>query len=103
MASFRLTPDAIDDLEAIWSFIFKDDPGAADAVEEGIRLACAMLAKRPLIGRVRRDLTTLPVHFWTIPRHSNYIIVYKPDSEPIEIVRVLHGMRNIKRILGESL
>jgi plasmid stabilization system protein ParE len=28
MASFRLTPDAIDDLDAIWSFIFKDNPDA---------------------------------------------------------------------------
>ena len=100
MVRFRLTPDAIDDLEAIWSFIFKDNPDAADAVEEEIRSACAMLAKRPLMGRVRRDLTMLSVRFWTIPRHSNYIIVYKPDSRPIEIVRILHGMRNIKRILG---
>ncbi|HMD48090.1 MAG TPA: hypothetical protein VKG79_03290 [Bryobacteraceae bacterium] len=34
MPSFRLTPDAIYDLDAIWSFIFKDGPDAADAVEE---------------------------------------------------------------------
>ncbi len=41
MASFRLTPDAIDDLEAIWSFIFKDNPEAADAVEEEVRSPCS--------------------------------------------------------------
>jgi len=102
MASFRLTPDAIDDLDAIWSFIFEHNPEAADAVEEEIRSACAMLAKEPLMGRVRRDLTTFPVRFWTIPKYQNYIIVYKPDSSPLEIVRVLHGMRDIKGILGES-
>jgi plasmid stabilization system protein ParE len=48
MTSFRLTPDAIDDLEAIWLFIFKDNPDAADAVEEEIRSACAMLVPKLL-------------------------------------------------------
>jgi antitoxin ParD1/3/4 len=102
MASFRLTPDAMDVLDAIWSFIFKDNPDAADAVEEEIRSACAMLAQEPLIGRVRQDLTALPVRFWTIPKYPNYIVVYKPDSRPLEIIRVLHGMRDIKRMLGQS-
>ena len=100
MAFFRLTPDAIDDLDAIWSFIFKDNPDAADAVEEEIRSACALLAKEPLIGRVRPEVTILPVRFWTVPRYPNYIVVYRPDSRPLEIVRVLHGMRDIKWILG---
>jgi len=100
MAAFRLTPDAIEDLEAIWSFIFGDNPEAADAVEDEIRSACRLLAKEPLIGRVRRDLTALPVRFWTIPRYPNYIVVYKPESRPLEIVRILHGMRNLKRTFG---
>ena len=54
MASFRLTPDAIDDLDAIWVYIDKDNPLAADAVEEEIRSACAMLAEGPKRGRERR-------------------------------------------------
>lgn len=75
MAAFRLTPDAIEDLDVIWSFIFKDSPAAADAVEKEIRSGCAMLAMNPLMGSVRHDLTVLPVRFWSIPRHSNYIVV----------------------------
>lgn len=63
MASFRLTPDAIDDLDAIWSFISQDNPDAADAVEAEIKAACSFLAGGPLIGHVRRDLTKLPVRF----------------------------------------
>ena len=52
MATFRLTPDAIDDLDAIWSFISQDNPNAAEAVELEIRAACAFLAEGPLKGHV---------------------------------------------------
>lgn len=99
MASFRLTPDAIHDLDAIWLYIQKDNPTAADAVEEEIRAACAMLAEGPLRGHERKDITELPVRFWTLPRYPNYMIVYKPEAKPLEIIRVLHGMRNVQRVL----
>ena len=99
MASFRLTPDAIDDLDAIWLYICKNNLAAADAVEDEIRSACAMLAKGPLRGHLRPDLTKLPVRFWTLRRYPNYMIVYRPDSKPIEIIRVLHGRRDLKRLL----
>ena len=100
MASFRLTPAAIDDLDAIWLHIYKDNPSAADAVEEQVRLACAMLAEGPTRGSERRHRTELPGRFWTLPRYPNYIIVYRPDSTPLEIIRVLHGMRDLKRLLN---
>lgn len=99
MSRFRLTLDAIEDLDGIWQFIFRDNPKAADAVEGEIRAACAMLAKAPLSGHLRSDLTPLPVRFWTIPKYRNYVIVYRPDSKPLEIIRILHGMRNLKQLL----
>ena len=74
MASFRLTPDAIGDLDEAWSFIFEDNPDAADAIEEEIKSACALLAREPFCGHVRRDLTKLPVRFWTLPKYPNYMI-----------------------------
>lgn len=39
---------------------------------------------------------------WTLPKYPNYMIIYKPDSRPVEIVRILHGMRNVKQILGKT-
>jgi plasmid stabilization system protein ParE len=87
MASFRLTREAIEDLDAIWLHIYKDDPKAADAVEEEIRSACALLAERPLQGHLRRDLTKLPLRFWTLPKYPNYMIVYNPHARPVAILR----------------
>jgi len=60
MTAFRLTPDAIEDLDAIWLYIHKDNAAAADTVEDEIRAACAMLADGPLRRHARPDLTKLP-------------------------------------------
>ncbi len=99
MASFRFSRDAIDDLDAIWLHIYKNNPKAADAVEEEVRSACALLAESPLQGHLRRDLTELPVRFWTLPRYPNYMIVYDPNARPLAILRVLHGKRDLKQLL----
>ena len=102
MASYRFTLDATEDLDDIWWFIAKDNPEAADRVEQEILTACEGLARWPLQGHVRPDLTKRPVRFWTVPRYSNYIIVYRPETQPLQIVRVLHGKRNLRRILRQQ-
>jgi plasmid stabilization system protein ParE len=40
MSAYRLTPDAVDDIDAIWSFIAQDSPDAAYDVEQEIAAAC---------------------------------------------------------------
>jgi plasmid stabilization system protein ParE len=53
MNSYQFTPQAVDDLFGIWSFIAKDNPSAADRVEDAIFRACDFLADSPLAGRIR--------------------------------------------------
>jgi plasmid stabilization system protein ParE len=64
MSQYQFTPQAVDDLFDIWSFIAHDNREAADRVEEAVFRACDFLADTPLAGRVRTDLTALPVRFW---------------------------------------
>lgn len=99
MIRYRLTPKAKEDLRSIWSYIALDNVEAADRVEEAIHDACAFLAKAPLRGHSRRDLTNLPVRFWTVLRYPKYVIVYDPAGKPLTIVRILHGARNVAREL----
>jgi plasmid stabilization system protein ParE len=99
MGRFQFTPQALDDTFEIWSYIAQDSPAAADRVEEAIYLACELLAGSPLAGTVRRDLTSLPVRFWIVPPFPNYFIVYDPQTEPLQVIRVLHRARNIPSIL----
>lgn len=99
MASYSLTPDAIADIDDIWNFIAKDSPRAADSVEDEIFAACGRLSESPLQGQVRTEITARRVRFWTIPAYPNYMIVYRPEA-PIQIIRVLHGKRDLKNVLG---
>jgi plasmid stabilization system protein ParE len=102
MSSYRLTPQAANDLVEIWSYIARDSVEAANRVEEAIYEACSFLAEGPLRGHVREDLTNLPLRFWTIQRYPNYIVVYDPQSCPLEITRILQGMRNLRAILARD-
>lgn len=99
MTRYRLTPKAKADLLSIWSYIAADNVEAADRVEEAIYDACLFLAKAPLSGHSRRELTKLPVRFWTVLRYPKYVIVYDPASKPLRIIRIFHGARNVAREL----
>jgi plasmid stabilization system protein ParE len=99
MSSYEFTSLAVDDLFEIWSYIAGDNIKAANAVEEAVHEACNLIAKAPLAGRIRTDLTLLPVRFWFVQPYRNYIIVYDPETKPIQILRVLHGARNIPSLL----
>jgi plasmid stabilization system protein ParE len=101
MTVFRMTPQAETDLFDVWRYIASDNPEAADRVENAIYDACGILADGPLCGQTRRDLTVLPLRFWTVQRYPNYIIVYDPATTPLQIIRILHGMRDLKRVLDK--
>jgi len=44
-------------------------------------------------------VTTLPVRFWTITKFPNYVIVYRPETIPLQVVAVLHARRDLKQIM----
>jgi len=100
-AAFQLTPQATEDLDGIWWFIAEDSRDAADRVELEIVATCRRLAKHPRMGTVRKDITSLPVRFWTVQRFPNYVIVYRPDTLPLQVIAVLHSKRDLRRVLAE--
>lgn len=100
MPQYQFTPEAADDLFDIWSFIARTSVTAANRVEEAIHGACALVADSPELGRVRKELTDLPVRFWLVQPYQNHFIVYDPRTKPLHIVRILHGARNLPFILS---
>jgi hypothetical protein len=36
-----------------------------------------------------------------VTRYPNFIVVYRPETDPLQVVTVLHGKRNLKVILDE--
>jgi plasmid stabilization system protein ParE len=99
MTLFRFAPQASVDLFDVWRYIAADNPEAADLVEDAIYDACALISEKPFIGQIRKELTLLPLRFWTVQQFPNYVIVYDPKATPIQIIRILHGKRDVKRIL----
>jgi plasmid stabilization system protein ParE len=103
MSVYVLTPLAKADIFDIWSYIAEDSEQAADRVERAIYDACAFVAEDPMRAHSRPDLTARSLRFWTLTRYPAYTIVYRPDKSPVEVVAVMHGKRNIQRILKQSV
>jgi plasmid stabilization system protein ParE len=103
VSDYALTPLAKADVFEIWSYIAADSTNAADRVEQAIYDACAFVAEGPMRGHIRPDLTPRSLRFWTLTRYPNYAVVYRPEAAPVQVVAVLHGKRNIGRVLKERL
>ncbi len=101
MSAYALTPLAKADLFDIWSYIAENSEDAADLVERAIYDACAFAAEAPMRGHSRPDLTTRSLRFWTLTRYPNYTVVYRPETAPLEVVAILHGKRNVRRVLKQ--
>jgi len=61
-------------------------------LEEGFHSSLKLLSKNPHVGHKRPDLTDEPARFW--PIRGQYLVIYLPDTEPLKIVRILHGARD---------
>src|SRR5260370_39009580 len=94
MSSYQFTPQAIEDLFEIWSYMAGDDLDAANRVEEAVHAACAFLSETPHGGRVREDVTALPVRFWLVKPCQNYWVVHNPGKKPPQANRIIHAAPN---------
>jgi plasmid stabilization system protein ParE len=99
VSGYILTPLAKGDIFAIWSHIADESEQSADRVEKALYEACAFVAEAPMRGHTRSDLTGRALRFWTLTRYPNYTVVYRPETSPLQVVAVLHGKRNVPRIL----
>jgi plasmid stabilization system protein ParE len=98
---YVLAPQAARDLVEIWRYITQEsNRETADRVESVIRSKFAYLAEFPGGGHWRRDLTEAPVRFLSV---YWYLIVYRPETKPLQIVAILHGRRDVAKVLPERL
>jgi toxin ParE1/3/4 len=96
MPTIVKSPRAREDLIEIWEFIAADDEHSADEFVAIIDEKFRVLAERPSIGRLRNELVE-GLRIFPIGR---YVIFYLAIPDGIEIVRVLHGARDVDSILG---
>lgn len=95
---YRVLPVAEFDLRYNYRYIANDNPAAAGRWLSKVRKLFEMLVRQPFIGESRIELQPSLRSFPC----GNYMIYYRPleGDVPVEIVRVLHGSRDVDSILG---
>lgn len=96
MAEAIFAPAAEADLEAIVDYIAANNPAAADELVTRLEDLAARLAERPGMGRARSELLPGLRSF----RLGHYLLFYRATAGGIEVVRVLHGARDVPALFG---
>jgi plasmid stabilization system protein ParE len=100
VSRYVLGPDADHDLDDIWEYIARDNIDAADRWIAKLFDAFESLAQTPGLGHTREDLTPHAVLFWPV---SAYLIIYRAQRLPIEIVAITQGSRDIPAFLQRRM
>jgi plasmid stabilization system protein ParE len=96
MSGYRLTESAEADLVDILTFIAdRDGYDRALHVHERFLDAFEALAASPGIGNRKPHLTPEAVRWWPV---FQFLVVYDAERTPIDILRVLHGARDLARL-----
>jgi toxin ParE1/3/4 len=94
-----VTPLARQDLDDIWDYAAESDVGRADRPLDLINEGCQRLAAYPEMGRARHELL-VNLRSFTV---KHYVVFYQPTADGIEVLRVLHGARDIHRVFDEMV
>lgn len=96
------TPKARRDLVELADYISGNSIDAAmrflDAAEDTI----TFLAANPLVGQLFQPQNELipQLRIWPVNGFRNHLIFFRPTDDGVEIVRVLHGARNLESLFG---
>jgi toxin ParE1/3/4 len=91
-------PRALLDLAEIWSYVAEDSVRNANAFASRIDKTFRLLARRPGIGRARAELYP-DLRSFVVGTH---VVFYLPLENGIDVIRVLHGARDIKAVFEEE-
>lgn len=79
------------DYEEIWSYLAVRDLSAADQLIDQLDATLEVIASTPRMGRRMEELApnlrSFPV--------GNYLIFYRPLEDGVQLIRLLHGARDI--------
>lgn len=100
MPSVVKRPEAEDDLLEIFVFIGRKSVRAANRFLRAADQAMEQLAEMPALGGKCESSNTVlsQLRVRTIPRFRNYLILYRPLPDGVEIVRVVFGGRDLESL-----
>ena len=89
---YRLLPQAVVDLGGIGDYIASHNPNAAVRFVDALERRWNLLTLHPFSGAPRDDIAPGIRHLVI----GEYLTLYRVGGDAIEILRVLHGHRNIE-------
>lgn len=104
--SRRLTrrPRAVTDIIEIADYIAADSPEAAERFLAAAEATFQGLLEMPGLGK----MTDFPepeftgMRSWAVRGFPKHLVFYRETSDGVEIVRVIHGARDLPRVLAED-
>ncbi len=92
------------DLEEIFVFIGEQDVDAGLGFLLAAEETLEHLAKMPLMGSSRRFRSSRLRNLRQFPvkSHQEYLVFYHPTQDGIQVVRVLHGKRDLEAIFEKK-
>jgi plasmid stabilization system protein ParE len=99
VSDYVLGPDADHDLDDIWEYIAADSIDAADRWITKLFDAFEPSPAARASG-TSGNLTAYPVLFWPV---GSYLIIYRAERSPVEIVAVTQGSRDIPSFLRRRM
>jgi toxin ParE1/3/4 len=104
MGNFTISPEAREDLDQIHAYVSEHNPEAADRILGAALATFANLAEMPGMGRSRafQHAELLHLRFFPVSGFRNYLIFYRSMAAGVQIVRVLHGARDLDALFGDD-
>lgn len=93
-----ISPEAREDLRGIEEYIGQDNPKAALAFVERLTARFQQLVDFPGTGSKRDELRP----GYRSVAEGNYVIYYRVRPEVVEIMHVLHGAQDAKKVLEQE-
>ena len=100
MSRFRLTDHAQNDMREIWDEIgiVNANPHAADRLMEKFESQLHLLSSQPRIGQ-KRDEWSPGLRIFPA---GNYVILYYPDDDGIEVVGIVYGRQDLPSLFDKG-
>lgn len=90
-------PQAERDIEECFVYIAEENLDAGVYFLVAVEDSLEQIAKFPLLGKKKefQDKRFKNVRMWHVKNYEKYLIFYTIAENKIEVIRVLHGSRNI--------
>jgi toxin ParE1/3/4 len=98
----RILPAADRDIDGQIAYISRENPDAAGRYVEAVTAILEHIVRTPGMGAARdyRNPRLAGLRMIPVPGFDNFLVFYLVTPRTVDIVRVLHGARDIRKVFS---